>query len=46
MDPFAAQPTMILFCDINEPTTGEPYERDPRSGRQAAEAYLKFHRHR
>ncbi|CAN0400937.1 unnamed protein product, partial [Discosporangium mesarthrocarpum] len=31
MDPFTAQPQMILFCDILEPSTGEPYERDPRS---------------
>ena len=23
MDPFTAQPTLILFCDIHEPSTGE-----------------------
>jgi len=31
MDPFTAQPTMILFCDVLEPLTGQPYGRDPRS---------------
>jgi len=40
MDPFAAQPAMILFCDILEPTTGQPYGRDPRSVAKKAEAYL------
>jgi len=28
MDPFAAQPTLNLFCDILEPSTGLPYRRD------------------
>ncbi len=40
MDPFAAQPAMILFCDCMEPTTGLPYNRDPRSLAKKAEAYL------
>ncbi|MSO93331.1 MAG: type I glutamate--ammonia ligase [Rhodospirillales bacterium] len=40
MDPFAAQPCMILFCDIMEPTTGQAYNRDPRSIAKKAEAYL------
>jgi glutamine synthetase len=40
MDPFAAQPAMILVCDIMEPTTGQPYGRDPRSVAKKAEAYL------
>ena len=30
MDPFYAQTTMAIFCDILEPTTGEGYNRDPR----------------
>src|SRR3546814_6675887 len=30
MDPFAAQPQLIVFCDIVEPSTGQPYSRDPR----------------
>ena len=41
MDPFAAQPLLIVFCDIAEPSTGQPYERDPRSTARKAEAYLK-----
>ena len=31
MDPFLAQPTLVLFCDVRDPTTGEAYSRDPRS---------------
>ena len=41
MDPFAAQPQLILFCSIQEPSTGQGYTRDPRSIAQRAEAYLK-----
>ncbi|MDJ0934339.1 MAG: type I glutamate--ammonia ligase [Kiloniellales bacterium] len=40
MDPFAAQPQLILFCNITEPTTGEPYARCPRSTAVKAEAFL------
>ncbi len=40
MDPFSAQPMMILVCDIIEPTTGQAYGRDPRSIAKIAEAYL------
>ncbi len=41
MDPFAAQPQLIMFCDIVEPSTGEAYARDPRSTARRAEAYLR-----
>ena len=41
MDPFSAKPRLILFCDIVEPSTGQPYNRDPRSTAKKAEAYLK-----
>ncbi|MBI3710506.1 MAG: type I glutamate--ammonia ligase [Proteobacteria bacterium] len=41
MDPFAAQPSLILFCDVYEPGTGQPYGRDPRSVAKKAEAFLK-----
>ncbi|MFQ6017752.1 MAG: type I glutamate--ammonia ligase [Kiloniellaceae bacterium] len=41
MDPFAAQPLMILVCDVADPATGQPYERDPRSTARKAEAYLR-----
>jgi glutamine synthetase len=42
MDPFSAQPTMIVFCDIEDPTTGQSYGRDPRTTAKRAEEYLKF----
>ncbi len=41
MDPFSARPQLILFCDIIEPSTGQPYNRDPRSTAKLAEQYLK-----
>ena len=41
MDPFAAKPSLILFCDIFEPSTGQPYARDPRSTAKKAEAYVQ-----
>ena len=40
MDPFTAQPQIILFCDIHEPLTGLPYNRDPRSVAKKALAYM------
>ena len=39
MDPFFAAPTLSMVCDVLEPSTGEPYERDPRSMAKKAEAY-------
>ena len=39
MDPFFAAATMVIVCDILEPTTGEPYDRDPRGIAKKAEAY-------
>src|SRR6185295_3255150 len=41
LDPFAAQTSLIVFCDIVEPLTGQNYSRDPRSISKAAETYLK-----
>ena len=34
IDPFFAETTMVLICDVLEPTTGEPYNRDPARHRQ------------
>ncbi len=42
MDPFTAQPTMVITCDVIEPSTGQSYGRDPRSTARKAEAYLKY----
>jgi glutamine synthetase len=41
LDPFAAQPTIKVYCDVIEPTTGKPYTRCPRAIAKAAEAYIK-----
>ena len=41
MDPFTDEPTLILTCDVVEPTDGKGYDRDPRTIAKRAEAYLK-----
>src|SRR5215813_12023315 len=41
IDPFYAETTLVLVCDVLEPTTGEPYSRDPRSIARKAEAMVK-----
>ncbi|MBN9581801.1 MAG: type I glutamate--ammonia ligase [Afipia sp.] len=41
IDPFFAETTMVITCDILEPTTGEPYNRDPRGIAKKAEAQVK-----
>ncbi len=41
MDPFFAASTMSIVCDVLEPSTGQPYNRDPRGMAKKAEAYLK-----
>ena len=41
LDPFTAQPTVVMICDICDPITREPYSRNPRYIAQKAEAYLK-----
>ncbi|NQW08741.1 MAG: type I glutamate--ammonia ligase [Alphaproteobacteria bacterium] len=41
MDPFFAQPTLAIFCDVTEPSTGQPYERDPRSTAKGALSYMQ-----
>ncbi|MBM3468513.1 MAG: type I glutamate--ammonia ligase [Alphaproteobacteria bacterium] len=41
MDHFSAQPTAIVICDVNDPVSGLPYEKDPRSIAKKALSYLK-----
>ncbi len=41
IDPFFEEASVILRCDVIEPTTMQGYERDPRSLAKRAEAYLK-----
>lgn len=41
VDPFAAQPTLKVFCYIKEPSTGDRYTRCPRNIAIKAEEYLK-----
>ena len=41
MDPFTDEPTLIITCDIVEPSTMQGYERDPRSVARRALEHLK-----
>ena len=41
IDPFFAETTISLICDVLEPTTGEPYNRDPRGIAKKAEGMVK-----
>ena len=41
MDPFFAAATMSINCDVLDPISGQPYDRDPRSIAKKAEAYVK-----
>ncbi|MFT6395232.1 MAG: glutamine synthetase [Methylophilaceae bacterium] len=41
IDPFMDEPTLILTCDVIDPTDGKGYDRDPRSIAKRAEAYLQ-----
>ncbi len=42
MDPFTAEPTLSLVCDVRQPGADrEPYTRDPRYIARKAEEYLR-----
>ena len=41
LDPFSDETTLIVRCDVLEPTTMVGYERDPRSLAKRAEVYLR-----
>ena len=40
-DVFRDRKTLILYCFVNDPVTGAPYDRDPRYVAKKAEEYLK-----
>ena len=41
LDPFTADPTLVLTCDVLDPATMQAYSRCPRSVAKRAEAFLK-----
>lgn len=41
IDPFTHESTLILFCDVIEPSTMQGYDRDPRAIARRAEEFLK-----
>ena len=41
IDPFFEETTLVLSCDVVDPTDGKGYDRDPRSIAKRAESYLK-----
>jgi glutamine synthetase len=41
IDPFFQQSTLAVMCDVLDPITGQPYNRDPRTTAKKAEAYVK-----
>jgi glutamine synthetase len=41
LDPFTAEPTLIVTCDVLEPSTMQAYSRCPRSIARRGEAFLK-----
>ena len=41
LDQVLEVPTLVIFCDVYDPVTRQPYSRDPRFVARKAEAYLK-----
>ncbi len=41
VDPFTEHPTLVLICDVLEPSTMQAYSRCPRSAAKRAEAFIK-----
>ena len=46
MDPFFAASTLVVTCDILDPASGQPYNRDPRGDRQEGGSLSEVDRHR
>ena len=40
LDPFTDVPTLVLVCDVIDPVTKQPYDRDPRHIARKAEIHL------
>ncbi|MPZ52904.1 MAG: type I glutamate--ammonia ligase [Acidimicrobiia bacterium] len=40
LDKFRARKTLIVYCHVHDPLTGEAYSRDPRNVTRKAEQYL------
>lgn len=40
IDPFMADPTMSMICNVSDPLSHTPYSRDPRNVARKAERYL------
>jgi glutamine synthetase len=40
LDPFTDIPTLVMICDVVDPLTKQPYDRDPRYIARKAESYL------
>jgi len=41
VDPFTAQPTLTMICNIHDPITHQDYTRDPRNIARKAVAYMR-----
>ncbi len=41
IDPFTAQPTLTMICNIQDPITQQDYTRDPRNIARKAVSYMK-----
>ncbi|AKJ64767.1 type I glutamate--ammonia ligase [Kiritimatiella glycovorans] len=41
VDPFFAEKTLVMICNICDPITGEEYTRDPRNIARKAEAFVQ-----
>ena len=41
IDPACKVPTLAIICNVSDPVTGNPYDRDPRHLAAKAEAYVR-----
>ncbi|KAA6405573.1 type I glutamate--ammonia ligase [Candidatus Tokpelaia sp.] len=43
LDPFFAEPTLVVFCNVVDPVSLLPYNRDPRTIAGRSQAYAREH---